>query len=144
MIRTHMFLRMVGMLLLLTAGAARAQDGGMKLQAMMIQGQHEAAPQDQRLAGVEPKLRRVFQFPHYLYIGSGNASLAAGGDGRISLPQGHRLDVKHNGGGNVQVRWFRGSEALLSTGVSVSRDGPVVLGGIPSGEGTLIIVLTER
>lgn len=144
--RTIHQILLMGCLLAGFAGGAlevRAQDGSRALQALMIQAQHEAAPADRRMAAVEYKLRRVFQFPHYRYIGEGRTELAARGEGTIRLPQGHRLEIKDAGGSQVQVRWFRGGEALLSTGVSVSRDGPVVLGGIPSGEGTLILVLTE-
>jgi hypothetical protein len=123
---------------------AGAQGAPMHLQAMMIQAQHQPAPTDSRLASVEPKLRRVFQFQHYRYIGAGGATIAPGEEREIQLPQGNRLRVKSSGGGRVEVRWFKGGEALLSTGVSLSSDSPVVLGGVPSGDGTLILVLTEK
>lgn len=129
---------------LLMAGSGFAEDSPKTLQAMMIRAQHEAAPMDRRLERVEYKLRRVFQFPYYLYVGEGSIVLPAEGEGRILLPDGHALDVRVGGKGRVEVRWFRGEEPLLRTSVSVSRNAPVVLGGVPSGEGTLILVLTEQ
>lgn len=122
---------------------AGAQDA-MHLQALMIQAQHAPAPADPRLESVEFKLRRVFQFQHYRYIGEGRTSVSQGEESTMSLPQGHRLRVKATGPGRVEVRWLRGGEALLSTGVSLSSDSPVILGGVPSGDGTLILVLSEQ
>lgn len=126
------------------AGQTFAEGQVTTLQAMMIRAQHEAAPMDRRLERVEYKLRRVFQFPFYLYVGEGSLALGNQGEGNIALPDQHKLHVRMGGKGRVEVRWFRGDEALLSTSVSVSRDAPVVLGGVPSGDGTLILVLSGK
>jgi hypothetical protein len=127
---------------LFITSAASGQDI-RNLQAMMIMAQHEMAPMDRRLERVEYKLRRVFQFPYYRYVGEGRIALSPGAEGTIRLPDDHELKVKAGNKGRVEVRWTQREKPLLSTSVSVSRNAPVVLGGVPEGEGTLILVLTE-
>ena len=121
-----------------------AQEEPVRLQAMMIKAQHTPAPSDGRLEQVEYKLRRVFQFKYYRFISSGETTIARGEEGEIQLGEGNQLRLKSSGPGRIQVRWFKGAEALLSTGVAISRESPFVLGGVPSDDGTLIVVLTEK
>jgi hypothetical protein len=111
----------------------------------MIQAQNEGAPIDRRLERVEYKLRRVFGFQYYRYVGEGSLSLLAGGEGTVALPDGHRLRVRlARGGGRAEVAWTRGDQALLSTAVGLARNAPIVLGGVPSNGGKLILVLTAQ
>lgn len=116
------------------------------LKVLMIQAQNDSAPIDRRLERVEYKLRRVFGFQFYKYVGEGSISLPPGGQGTIELEQGHHLKIKLGGGrgGNAEVRWIHENRALLSTSVKLSGDGPLVLGGVPSNGGKLILVLTAR
>lgn len=130
---------MVGLLWTTTASGQDIRN----LQAMMIMAQHEMAPIDRRLERVEYKLRRVFQFPYYRYVGEGSIALMPGAEGTIRLPDDHELKVKAGGKGRLEVRWTQRQKPLLSTSVSVSRNAPIVLGGVPQGEGRLILVLTE-
>ncbi|HMO52694.1 MAG TPA: hypothetical protein PKE26_15990 [Kiritimatiellia bacterium] len=125
-------------------GEAVAQGNPATVQALMIQAQNDSAPMDRRLERVEFRLRRVFGFQFYRYLGEGSISLPPGGEGAIRLPDGHRLQIRLGGKGKAEVRWFRGDEALLSTSVGLSRDAPIVLGGIPANGGKIIIVLTEQ
>ncbi len=130
---------------LVLAPVAQADDGMITLQALMIQAQNESAPIDRRLEKVEYKLRRVFGFQFYRYVGEGNLALASRGEGTISLPDGHRLQIRLGGrGGHAEVRWSRNNEPLLSTSVALSRNAPIVLGGIPANGGKLILVLTAQ
>ncbi len=111
----------------------------------MIQAQNEPAPIDRRLEKVEFKLRRVFGFQFYRYVGEGEVSLPSRGEGSISLPDGHRLQFRLGGkGGHAEVRWSQNNEPLLSTSVALSQNAPIVLGGIPSNGGKLILVLTAQ
>jgi hypothetical protein len=127
------------------APPVHADDGLVTLQALMIQAQNESAPIDRRLEKVEYKLRRVFGFQFYRFVGEGNIALPSRGDGTISLPDGHRLQIRLGGrGGHAEVRWSRNNEPLLSTSVALSRNAPVVLGGIPANGGKLILVLTAQ
>lgn len=143
MTKTSTFLFFVGIFLLLfTPSPAHAE--AVQLQAMMIQAQNEPAPMDRRLERVEYKLRRVFGFNYYSYVGEGSLMLNAGSEATMSLPRGHSLRIRLGGKGKAEVRWFRDGEALLSTSVGLSRNSPVVLGGVPSDGGTLILVLDQR
>lgn len=142
--RFHWVLAVI-FLLVTSFSSARAEDGMLSLQVLMIQAQNESAPIDRRLEKVEYKLRRVFGFQFYRYIGEGSVSLPQRGEGSVSLPDGHRLQIRLGGkGGHAEVRWFRNQEPLLSTSVGISRDAPIVLGGIPSNGGKLILVLTAK
>jgi len=114
------------------------------LKALLIQAQNESAPIDRRLEKVEYKLRRVFGFQFYKYVGEGTITLPGAGSGSIDLPDGYRLNVRLKKGGKVEVHWVKDEKALLSTSVSVSKKAPVVLGGIPSNGGKLILVLTQE
>ena len=121
-----------------------AQDGTVTIQALMIQAQNDSAPIDRRLERVEYKLRRVFGFQFYRYIGEGSITLSPRGEGFMNLPDGHRLQVRLAGRGSAEVRWSHNNEPQLSASVGISRKSPVVLGGIPANGGKLIIVLTEQ
>ncbi|HMP88592.1 MAG TPA: hypothetical protein PJ991_00240 [Kiritimatiellia bacterium] len=123
---------------------SQAQSETLTLQALMIQAQNDSAPIDRRLERVEYKLRRVFGFQFYRYIGEGSVTLTSRGEGVINLPDGHRLQVRLRGRGNAEVRWLKENEPQLSASVGISRNSPVVLGGIPANGGKLIIVITEQ
>jgi len=124
---------------------ALAQEKVVTVQALMIQAQNDSAPIDRRLEKVEYKLRRVFGFQFYRYVGEGSVTLTPRGEGTIALPDGHQLQVRLGSkGGGAEVRWLRNNDPLLSTSVSLSRDAPVVLGGIPSNGGKLIVVLSAQ
>jgi len=132
------------MVLLFFPAHTEARAEALTLHAMMIQAQNDPAPMDRRLEKVEFKLRRVFGFNYYSYVGEGSIVLGSGSEGTMSLPNGHRLTIRLGGKGKAEVRWYRDSEALLSTSVGLSRNSPVVLGGVPSDGGTLILVLDQR
>jgi len=120
--------------------------GSVTIKVLMIQAQNESAPIDPRLERVEYKLRRVFGFQFYKYVAEGTVSLLAGGQGVIELAQGHRLQVNLGGGKgrNAEVHWMHENQVLLRTSVKLSGDGPLVLGGVPSNGGKLILVLSSK
>lgn len=134
----------IGLALGMAGPSMAGEPGLVTLQALMIQAQHEEAPIDRRLDKVEFKLRRVFGFPHYQYVGEGSITLPARGQGVIDLPNGHRLRVQLSGGRGspVEVRWLQEKRPLLSTSVAIPRDAPVVLGGVSANGGKLILVLS--
>lgn len=138
---------LLGMTTYLTASCVLA-DGPqvVTVKALMIQAQNESAPIDRRLEQVEFKLRRVFGFQFYKYVAEGSITLSPGAQGTIALDNGHRLVVQLAGGSRnkAEVRWFQDQRPLLSTSVKLSRDGPLVLGGVPVDGGKLIVVLTAQ
>jgi len=145
----HMKIRLLAGLIVaawgLTVVPAMAQGDTVTLQVLMIQAQNDSAPIDRRLEKVEYKLRRVFGFQFYRFIGESSITLPPRGEGVVELPDGHRLRVRISGKGkNAEVRWFRNDEAQFSASVGIAKNSPVVLGGIPSNGGKLIMVLTEQ
>jgi hypothetical protein len=141
--------RVLILLMMLASGWPMvAMADSVAVHALMIEASNNPAPIDRRLEHVEYKLRRVFGFSHYRFVGEGRVIAPQAGQVAISLPDGHKLDLQTSGSrrGRVtaEVRWVRGRDALLSTRVQLAKGSPVVLGGVPHGEGTLIVVLTAE
>ncbi|MCB1070427.1 MAG: hypothetical protein KDL31_08725 [Kiritimatiellae bacterium] len=131
---------LAGCLWLLLAVAAPAAD---QIHALMIEASNEPAVIDRRLEKVEYKLRRVFGFPYYHFVAE--QTVMAPSDGQVTVPlaNGHRL-ILSGKGLRVTVQWFKNDEILLTTKVSLNKGSPVVLGGVPHGDGTLIVALTAQ
>ena len=133
----------------LLASWARAQsDDLLSVNAILIRASNDPAPLDTRLDVIEYKLRRLFQFEHYRFMGEGTATLGLPGESVLSIGSGNRMEIHvfHADGSRVrtQVRWLKDEQVLLSTTVVMSRNVPVVLGGVPDGNGTLIVALTVK
>jgi hypothetical protein len=126
---------------------AHAQDT-LSVNAILIRASNDPAPLDTRLDVIEYKLRRLFQFEHYRFMGEGTATLGLPGESVLSIGSGNRMEIHvfHADGSRVrtQVRWLKNDQVLLSTTVVMSRNVPVVLGGVPDGNGTLIVALTVK
>lgn len=129
-------------------GAATAAAEVVDLDAMMILASDEPAPLDRRLERVEYQLRPLFRFQYYRHLGGSSASVNLPGTATIALGDGYHLEVRAAGrdGKKVraEVRWFRGDQPLLSTGVNLNPGKPVILGGVPHDKGKLIVTLTVR
>ncbi|MFH0879665.1 MAG: hypothetical protein V2A34_08125 [Lentisphaerota bacterium] len=142
------FLVLCALFFLVISGTGWAQTDQVTLNAMLIRASNDGAPLDQRLEAIEFKLRRVFQFEYYRFVGESSSTISLPGDVTLSLGQGIRLEVKsfHADGDRIrsQVRWLRNDDVLLSTTVVMTRKVPVILGGVPDGSGTLIVTLTVR
>ncbi len=126
-------------LLALLAVSASAEP--VRLEAMLVLASDEPAPLDYRLSKVEHKLRPLFRFPHYKLLGESSGVLVIPGETSLALGDGHHVDVASGGGGVFQVRWLRGGQPMLNTGVRLERGKPVILGGVPGPGGTLIVTL---
>ncbi len=129
-------------LLALSVGSVAAQT--VTMEAMLIQASDRPQAMNQRLDKVEYRLRRVFQFEHYGFLGESRTALTLPSQTTVSLGHGYTLWVNATGrDGRVraEIQWRRGSEVLLSTTVSQKRGVPAVLGGPPHDGGTLILVL---
>lgn len=129
-------------LLALTTGWASAQT--VTMEAMLIHASDRPAALDYRLDKVEYRLRRIFGFEHYGFLGESRTLLTLPSQTTASLGHGYTLWVNaagRDGRVRAEVQWRRGSEILLSTTVSQKRGVPAVLGGPPHDGGTLILVL---
>ncbi|HBA85331.1 MAG TPA: hypothetical protein DCZ95_14690 [Verrucomicrobia bacterium] len=133
---------------LVAAPGARAQSDLLNVNAILIRASNDPAPLDTRLDAIEYKLRRLFQFEHYRFMGEGSATLGLPGDSVLSLGRGNRMEIHvftaDRGRIRSQVRWFQNDAVLLTTTVVMTKNVPVVLGGVPDGNGTLIVALTVR
>ncbi len=140
-------LRGLALALVLTAlggGTARA----LEIQATLIHASNRRVAQDARLDFVEYRLRRIFPFEAYAFMGQTGVTFP-GHEGEATLNLGHGMTahIRTRGrGGRIaaHVRWMRGSQMLLGTEVVTDRRTPSVLGGVPHDDGTLILVLVFR
>jgi hypothetical protein len=129
------------------AAAWGAEHGPVTVRAVLIRASNEPAAQDARLENVEYKLRRIFGFEYYRFMGESSAALPAGGEATLDLGGGHRLRISMgdaDGSVRAVVRWYRGDDLVLNTTVRAQRKTPVILGGASEGNGTLIITLTAE
>ncbi len=118
------------------ATVARAADRAT-IQGILISASSERGETDRRLAPYEPTLRRILRFESYRFLGEDSASLDAGESDRISLGNGHELEVAiERVDGNaihVRVRWSGGGRTLMNTGLVLRAGVPAVLGGPSTG-----------
>ena len=138
---------LIVMLLVVLGGVAPAWAGPVRLDAMLIMASNDPAPLDRRLERVEFKLRPLFRFEYYRFMGEGTGMLHLPGETSVALGDGHYLQLRgsaKDGGTRLEVRWFRGEQALLNTAVNLKPGKPVILGGVPQGNGTLIVTLTAQ
>jgi hypothetical protein len=125
--------------------AARADR--VTIDAMLILASDDGAPLDHRLERVEYKLRRIFGFEYYRYMGEASAIIHLPGRARLDLGHGYSLNIEvseSDGKVRALVRWMRGDEELLATSVRMKKKTPAILGGPEHGNGTLIVTLTVR
>jgi hypothetical protein len=131
-------------------GAAAAASGEtVTLKAVLIHASNHPAPIDSRLERVEYKLRRIFGFEHYRFLGESSVILNLPGDASLDLARGHRLKLSGSKakGDSVRVRveWLSGDESLLTTSVVMERkSAPAILGGPAHEGGNLIVTLEAR
>ena len=137
----------IWMVILLVGWAGPVLAGMVNLDAMLILASDDAAPLDRRLERVEFKLRPLFRFQYYRFLGEGSGAFQLPGETSIALGDGHYLQLRgtaKDDGTRVEVRWFRGDQPLLNTAVVLKKGKPVILGGVPQGNGKLIVTLTAR
>lgn len=115
---------------------ARAADRA-NIQGILISASNERGETDGRLAAYEPTLRRILRFESFRFLGDDSVSLAAAEHGRLSLGNGHQLEVEADQadgkGIQVRVRWMAGGRTLMNTGLVLRPGVPAVLGGPASG-----------
>jgi hypothetical protein len=127
-----------------TAPSALAQP--MEIEAMLILASNEPAPLDRRLERVDYILRPLLRFETYRWLGQGAVLVNTPGAATIALGDGHFVQLRtgRSRGSHVEVTWMRGDERLLSTSVSLQRGKPTILGGVPHGDGRLIVTLMVK
>lgn len=120
---------------------APAKAAPMEVEAMLILASNEPAPLDRRLERVDYLLRPVLRFETYRLLGQASVLLNDGASTTLALGDGHVLYLQRGNKNRVEVSWQRGDTRLLSTGVGLERNKPTILGGVPQGDGRLIVTL---
>ena len=157
-----------------TGTAAAADDVVVQVTsivASMSQGENEVADKkpvvDPKLSGYAEKLRSLFAYERYSFIGSSRAGAAFGGVCSFQLPERFALEVEPErfepeGRGRIEmlVTLFqevpsrsrdgaarRGAperEIVLRTRIRLKSGGTVLLGGPSVEDGVLILALSAR
>ncbi len=129
------------------AGAASAYGQPASVEAMLIHASDRPAPLDIRMEKVEYRLRRIFGFEHYRFMGKTSAIIHPPAQVRLEIHEDYVLHINATSSNDrvrAQVRWMQDRESLLSTSVAQRRGIPVILGGPPHEGGTLILILTFK
>lgn len=135
------------MLLGLLCTALPAWADLVSLESMRIRASAQSGVADGRLDTIVPKLRKVFQFQGYSLEGKASSAVNVPGDTTMDLGGGNSLEVKLSKDGDrikAQVAWMQDGRRVLSTGVTMRKGQPVVLGGVPKGNDTLIVTLQAK
>lgn len=118
----------------------------IEVEAMLILASNEPAPLDRRLERVDYLLRPLLRFETYKLLGQGSVMLNADTSTSLALGDGYVLYLNTSKGkkNHVEVSWQRGDTRLLSTSVTLQRNKPAILGGVPQGDGKLIVTLMVK
>ncbi len=128
--------------LLVCATGASAQT--VTMETMLIHASDRPAALDTRLDRVEYRLRRIFQFEHYGFLGETRTLITLPSQTRIDIGHGYTLSVNassRNGRVRAEIEWHSAGQRLMSTSISQRRGVPAILGGPPHDEGVLILVV---
>lgn len=105
---------------------------------ILLSASNEPGETDRRLSSYEPTLRRILRFESYRFLGEDRAALEVPEKGRLSLGEGHQLEVETEStdgkGIHVRVRWTTGGRTLMNTGLVLRAGVPAVLGGPSTGK----------
>ncbi|MDO8540392.1 MAG: hypothetical protein Q7S40_08110 [Opitutaceae bacterium] len=117
--------------LAISGPVAHAADG-VSVRAILIIASNAKGASDPKLAPYEATLRRNLPFESFRYAGEGSASVSAGGQAKLSLGRGHRLELDSEKGGGrgirVKVRWTDDGRELMTTALVLQPGVPAVLG----------------
>jgi len=119
----------------------------VSVDAMLIHASDRPAALDTRLDKIEYRLRRMFRFEHYGYMGGAQALLTLPSSTTLSLGHGYTLQIQatsSKGRVRADLEWKKGNQSLMKSTLAQSRGVPAILGGPPHDGGTLILILEFR
>ncbi len=128
-------------------GTAREAEAArpVTFKVILIEASDKPAPLDRRLDRVEYRLRRIFGFEHYRFLGEASQQTGLPATFRLSPGQGYTLDIEARRGSDgirTKVVWRKGGQAILSTTLVLHKGNPSVLGGPRHNGGTIIVSLS--
>ncbi len=143
------FLRLAFLFVVLAVPLASLRAADATVHGILITASNQPGATDHRLSEYEPTLRRILRFESYHFIGEDRANLGVPSSGRLSVGEGHELEItteKADGKSlQVKVRWTAGGRTLMNTGLTLRSGVPAVLGGPSTGRGEVYaVILTGR
>ena len=139
-------MRFVIAILALAVAAARAEAG--TLQARLIRGTGEAVAADQRLADIEPALKKQFGYEHFQQIGAQPAALDGQKPQRLNLGEGFVVFVTakpaDKGPHEINFEWYSGRVALVKSTAKIGAKNSLFVKGPGVGKDWIILALTVR
>jgi RNA polymerase sigma-70 factor, ECF subfamily len=105
----------------------------------------EPAPLDERLANFLPKLEAIFRYKRYTSVGRYRAEVPLGTAQRWEVPGDRHLEVVPervvSAAVRMRLRLVQGTMTELDANIQPQPGQPAVIGGLPHGDGVLIIII---
>lgn len=131
--------------LVVTGVTPLAAQNAQPVSVSLVQATNAPAPPDKRLARLEPRLKKIFQFAGYRQLDAARSRIGVPGETTFKLTDGHRLRVALSPADGRKVRaalvFTRGKQTLIRTTLLLQPGIPAILGGPRYGDGTLILVV---
>ncbi len=117
------------------------------LQARLVRATGEAIT-DQRLADIEPSLKKRFGYEHYQQMGVQQTSLDGKDQQRLDLGEGFVVFVTpksvEKSIREINLEWYSGRVALVKTTAKISGKNPLFIKGPEVGKDWIVLALTVR
>jgi len=126
--------------LLAGSGPVAGQPQQPMLAVRLVAASHTSAPLDARLQDVAPLLKANLAFRSFTLLESRTTALPAAAP--IQFEAGYRL-LAQGPADDLQITIARGRRPLLQTKVRLTGRAPLILGGIPHRNETLLFILNR-
>ena len=119
--------------------AATSYAGSLNIRVIQASNNGQGISGD--IADIQPLLKSNLPFSRFDLLGAQTTALPA--SGQVQLAGGFTLKCS-GPQNNLSVELSRNGRALLSTVLALQAGKPVILGGVPSGENKLLVVLVAQ
>jgi hypothetical protein len=131
------------------AGAAEAAaPGSVAVDIGVVAASNEGTSIDPALSALRTKLQSMFTYTSYKMLDRMKRTLAVGEAGDFALPGGRSMRVTPVPAPDKKVRLAvqitEGGRSLLTTTLGLSRGGMVLVGGLPSPSGVMILMISAE
>ena len=140
-----MFLRTlaIGFLAQFLLSPSLAAAAGVTVQVRIILASNDGSGVDPALGGLAAKLSR-FKFNSYKLLSVKSIAVEPPGGGSVPLPGGKTLQITKTKRAKKRVIMNVSVADVVSTRVSLKKNGNVILGGIDHGGGELILAISAK
>ncbi len=130
------------------APASGASGDAVSVQATLIRASNDSNAIDRRLQKYESKLRKVFRFSSYQFLGEGRGKVTLPGETKFSIASAYRMEIKATPAKDnkvrAEIRWTKGNTTLINATVVMQKGTPTILGGPSHNGGNLIVILNVK